>query len=66
MSVPTSLIFAGCIAWSLAACSSGPPKPMLPDGLHRVPVNRVPPIPDVSNATPTAKPDAASDTGDRS
>ncbi|MBN3846107.1 hypothetical protein G3N58_04565 [Paraburkholderia sp. Ac-20342] len=75
MSMPTSLILAGCIAWSLAACSSGPPKPVLPDGLHRVPVNRVPPVPDVSNAAPAAAPttprpvsdlSAAPDTGDRS
>ncbi|AIP34384.1 putative lipoprotein [Paraburkholderia xenovorans LB400] len=26
-------------------CSGNPPKPVLPDGLHRVPVNRVPPVP---------------------
>ncbi|PVX83236.1 hypothetical protein C7402_107142 [Paraburkholderia unamae] len=57
MSVPTPLILAGCIVWSLAACSSSPPKPVLPDGLHRVPVNRVLPVPDVP---------AAPETGDRS
>jgi len=45
MSKLTSLMLAGCLAWSLAACSSGPPKPVLPDGLHRVPVNHVPPVP---------------------
>ncbi|MDE1007404.1 MAG: hypothetical protein OSB38_17205 [Paraburkholderia fungorum] len=45
MSMPTSLILAACLAWNLAACSSGPPTPVLPDGLHRVPVNRVPPEP---------------------
>ena len=28
-------------------CASGPPKPVLPDGSHRVPVNRIPPVPDV-------------------
>jgi hypothetical protein len=75
MSMPTSLILAGCMAWSLTACSSGPPKPVLPDGLHRVPVNRVPPVPVVSHATPAAAPAASSsvpdapavsDTGDRS
>lgn len=44
-------------------CSSGPPKPVLPDGSHRVPVNRVPPVPDVPGApNPPASPDA----GDRS
>lgn len=26
-------------------CSSDPPKPVLPDGSHRVPVNRVVPVP---------------------
>ncbi len=57
MSMPTSVILAGCMAWSLAACSSGQPLPALPDGLHRVPVNRVLPVPDVP---------AAPDTGDRS
>lgn len=75
MSIPTSLILAGCIAWSLTACSSGPPKPVLPDGLHRVPVNRVPPAPDMSNAVPVVAPAASSsvpdspaapDIGDRS
>lgn len=75
MSMPTSLILAGCLAWSLAACSSGPPKPVLPDGLHRVPVNRVPPVPDMSSAVPAVAPAASSpvpdspavpDIGDRS
>jgi len=75
MSISTSLILAGCLAWSLAACSSGPPKPVLPDGLHRVPVNRVPPVPDVPNAVPTVAPvatppvpelHAAPDSGDPS
>jgi hypothetical protein len=61
MSMPTSLILAGCIAWNLAACSSGQPLPALPDGLHRVPVNRVPPVPDASATVP-----AAPDVGDRS
>jgi hypothetical protein len=71
----TSLALAGCIVWSLAACSSGPPKPALPDGLHRVPVNRVPPVPDgategppVEHATKPPVPDlpTAPDVGDRS
>lgn len=26
-------------------CSGSPPRPVLPDGLHRVPVNHVPPVP---------------------
>jgi hypothetical protein len=30
-------------------CQATPPKPVLPDGLHRVPVNRVPPVPPVSS-----------------
>ena len=63
MSKLTSLTLAGCLAWSLAACSSGPPKPVLPDGLHRVPVNRVPPVPDMP-AIPTLP--ASPDAGDRS
>lgn len=66
MSILSSLTFAGCFAWSLAACSSGPPKPVLPDGLHRVPVNRVPPVPDVPTTVPVAPaqpalPDAGDD-----
>ncbi|CAB5301737.1 hypothetical protein IST455A_05795 [Burkholderia multivorans] len=67
----TSVTLAGCLAWSLAACSSSPPKPVLPDGLHRVPVNRVPPGRDGQTTVPTAPPPvpdgpAAPDTGDRS
>ncbi|RQS69178.1 hypothetical protein DID96_17540 [Burkholderia sp. Bp8963] len=50
MSVSTSLILAGCLAWSLSACSSGPPLPVLPDGLHRMPINRVPPALDAPSA----------------
>lgn len=26
-------------------CSGNPPKPVLPDGLHRVPVNHAAPVP---------------------
>jgi hypothetical protein len=67
MSMPTSLILTGCLAWSLAACSSGQPKPVLPDGLHRVPVNRVPPLPDAPTTVPAAPDQPASpDAGDRS
>jgi hypothetical protein len=67
MSLLTSLALACCVAWSLAGCSSGPTKPVLPDGLHRVPVNRVPPVPDAPATVPAA-PDqhACSDAGDRS
>lgn len=67
MSMPTSLILAGCFAWSLAACSSGPPKPVSPDGLHRVPINGLPPVPDVPTTVPAA-PDqpALPGAGDRS
>lgn len=71
MPMLTSLTLAGCLAWSLAACSSEPPKPELPDGLHRVPVNRVPPVPDGATAVPTTVPAAPDepafpDAGDRS
>jgi len=34
-------------------CSSGPPKPVLPDGLHRVPINRELPVPSVPSAAST-------------
>lgn len=63
----SSLTLAGCLAWSLAACSSVPPKPVLPDGLHRVPINRVPPVPDRPIAVLTApNQPASSDVGGRS
>ena len=32
----------------LGACSSSPPKPLLPDGSHRVPVNAAAPVPPTS------------------
>lgn len=67
MSMLSALTLAGCLAWSLAACSSGPPTPVLPDGLHRVPVNRVPLAPDVPTTVPAAPDRATSpDAGDRS
>jgi hypothetical protein len=44
-------------------CASGPPEPVLPDGSQRVPVNRVPPVPDVPAAP---NPPASRDAGDRS
>jgi hypothetical protein len=46
-----------------SGCSSGPPKPVLPDGSHRVPVNRVPPVP-VASVSP-ALPDAPAEGGGR-
>jgi hypothetical protein len=36
----------------ISGCSSGPPKPVLPDGSHRVPINRelsVPPVPSAAS-----------------
>lgn len=33
----------------IESCSENPPKPVLPDGSHRVPVNRVPPVPPVTS-----------------
>jgi hypothetical protein len=47
-------------------CASGPPKPVLPDGSHRVPVNRVPPVPDVPDVPATRNLPASPDAGDRS
>lgn len=35
---------AGVLALCLAGCGSNPPQPVLPDGLHRVPVNATPPV----------------------
>ncbi len=51
-----------------SGCSSGPPKPALPDGSHRMPVNsvrvnRVPPVP-ASSVSP-ALPDAPAHGGGR-
>lgn len=31
-------------------CSSGPPEPVLPDGSHRVPINRELPVPSIPSA----------------
>lgn len=36
-----------------SGCSSGPPKPVLPDGSHRVPINRELPVPSVPSAAST-------------
>ncbi|MEW6342054.1 MAG: hypothetical protein AB1704_15440 [Pseudomonadota bacterium] len=37
----------------ISGCSSDPPKPVLPDGSHRVPVNRELPVPPVPSAAST-------------
>ena len=67
MSMLSALTLAGCLAWSLAACSSGPPKPVLPDGLHRVPINQVLPVPGRPTTVPTApNQPVLPDVGDRS
>lgn len=34
----------------ISGCSSGPPKPVLPDGSHRVPINRELPVPAMPSA----------------
>jgi len=57
----------------ISGCASGPPKPALPDGSHRVPVNsvpvnstpvnRVPPVP-AASVSP-ALPDAPAEGGGR-
>jgi hypothetical protein len=66
MSKLTSLTLACCVAWSVAACSGGLPKPLSPDGLHRVPVNRIQPVPGTPVTTPVAsEPSASPDAGDR-
>lgn len=36
-----------------SGCSSGPPKPVLPDGSHRVLINRELPVPSVPSAAST-------------
>ncbi|CAN7693343.1 hypothetical protein ACOCG7_09675 [Paraburkholderia sp. DD10] len=36
-------VFAIQLVMLINGCSGNPPKPVLPDGLHRVPVNRVAP-----------------------
>jgi len=37
-------LFAINLVMLINGCYSEPPKPVLPDGSHRVPVNRVPPV----------------------
>jgi hypothetical protein len=38
----------------ISGCSSGPPKPVLPDGSHRVPINRELPVPSAPSAASEA------------
>jgi hypothetical protein len=37
----------------ISGCSSGPPKAVLPDGSHRVPINRELPVPPAPSAAST-------------
>lgn len=37
----------------ISGCSSGPPKPILPDGSHRVPINCELPVPVLPSAAST-------------
>jgi hypothetical protein len=39
-----AIFISVCLVSLIGACSANPPKPVLPDGLHRVPVNRVLPV----------------------
>jgi hypothetical protein len=47
MKILFPIVLVAFIATGVSACGSAPPKPVLPDGSHRVPVNRVPPVPPV-------------------
>lgn len=38
-------VFAIQLVILINGCSDSPPRPLLPDGSHRVPVNRVSPVP---------------------
>ncbi|SEA59998.1 hypothetical protein [Paraburkholderia sartisoli] len=49
----TVTVLAVCLVMLAESCSGNPPEPILPDGSHRVPVNRVPPVPLVSPVTST-------------
>lgn len=51
--------FLALLALMLGACGGNPPKPVLPDGLHRVPVNRVPAVPSASKARAASSTDGA-------
>jgi len=56
-------LLAVSLAILISGCSSEPPKPVLPDGSHRVPVNRFPPVPAAS--APSAFPDTLCEGGGR-
>ncbi len=58
-----AVVFAINFVILIDGCASGPPKPVLPDGSHRVPVNRVP---SVSDALAAPNLPASPDAGDRS
>jgi hypothetical protein len=63
MSHAAAIVVALFAALMLGACSGAPPKPVLPDGLHRVPVNRgtsVPTVPRVSVVSPVLRASLAS------
>ncbi|CAB4048767.1 hypothetical protein LMG9964_02408 [Paraburkholderia phenoliruptrix] len=50
----------------ISGCASGLPKPVLPDGSHRVPINRVSPVltsPDSVEPDPATVPDASASGG---
>ncbi|MFX1671616.1 hypothetical protein PWR63_04840 [Paraburkholderia sp. A2WS-5] len=50
----------------MSGCAGDPPRPVLPDGLHRVPVNRVspvPPMPPVPPVPPVTSPAGGRDEG---
>lgn len=55
LSISSVLLIDGCV--------SGPPKPVLPDGSHRVPINRVPPV--LAAPSPSALPRASVGGGGR-
>ncbi|MFT4505110.1 hypothetical protein [Caballeronia sp. 15711] len=53
-------VLVSCLVILIESCSANPPKPVLPDGSHRVPVNRVPPVPPASPAPPVTSTDGVS------
>jgi hypothetical protein len=52
-------ILACCLVVLIESCGGNPPKPVLPDGSQRVPVNRVPPVPLVLSVLSVASTDGA-------
>lgn len=55
---------AGVLIVCLSACGSNPPKPVLPDGSHRIPVNATPAV--SSTASPAASVMSATASGAQS